>query len=392
MTWENIEAGELMARRNGSVDPAKFPDEQFELHSIPAFDAGRPEVLCGRDIGSAKQIVRPADVMISKIVPHIRRASVVGRSSGLRQIASGEWIVFRSERIFPHYLRHLLVSDRFNSQFMATVSGVGGSLLRARPAEVAKIKIPLPPISEQRRIAAILDKADALRAKRREAIAKLDQLLQSVFLDMFGDPVANPKAWPAVKVGDVFSSFVGGKNVECPEESTSPYRILKVSSVTSKVYRPEESKCAPEHFLPAPAAIVEDGDLLFSRANTTQLVAATAYVWSTPENIVLPDKLWKMRVAEHVGADVLFLWALFKNVSFREEVSKRSSGTSGSMKNIAKSKLVKVPMPLPPLSLQERFADITRAVERQRRALLIQADRQDTFFASLQHRAFSATL
>ena len=132
-----IEAGELMSRRNGSVNPAKFPNEEFELHSIPAYDAGTPEVLLGKNIGSSKQIVQPNDVMISKIVPHIRRASVVGPSLGRRQIASGEWIVFRSEKVVPSYLRHLLLCDEFHAEFMATVSGVGGSLLRARPAQVA---------------------------------------------------------------------------------------------------------------------------------------------------------------------------------------------------------------------------------------------------------------
>ena len=161
MSWPTVEAGTLMARRNGSVNPANYPDEIFELHSIPAFDAGKPEITCGKNIGSSKQIVQPNDVMISKIVPHIRRATVVGDVSDYRKIASGEWIVFRSDQFYPNYLRHFLISDIFHSQFMATVSGVGGSLLRARPAEVAKIKIPLPPLEEQRRIAAILDKAEA---------------------------------------------------------------------------------------------------------------------------------------------------------------------------------------------------------------------------------------
>ena len=59
-----------------------------------------------------------------------------------------------------------------------------------------KSKLPLPPLPEQRRIAEILDKADALRAKRRAALAQLDTLTQSIFLDMFGDPATNPKGWP----------------------------------------------------------------------------------------------------------------------------------------------------------------------------------------------------
>ena len=72
----------------------------------------------------------------------------------------------------------------------------GAAGQRRVPADfLASVQIPLPPLAEQKRIAGILDAADALRAKRREALAQLDTLLQSTFLDMFGDPVTNPKGW-----------------------------------------------------------------------------------------------------------------------------------------------------------------------------------------------------
>ena len=203
MKWNTISMGDIALRKGGSVDPKKHQDEVFELYSIPAFDSGAPEVVAGSAIGSSKKAVRPNDVMISRIVPHIRRACVVGPADGHRQIASGEWIIFRDKHIWPKYLRWLLVGDVFYSAFMRTVSGVGGSLLRARPAEVFKIQIPLPPLDEQKRIAGILDAADALRAKRREALAQLDTLLQSTFLDMFGDPVTNPMGWVETPFGDI---------------------------------------------------------------------------------------------------------------------------------------------------------------------------------------------
>jgi type I restriction enzyme S subunit len=83
--------------RTPSIDPASSPDEAFTLYSVPAFDAGTPDILAGRQIGSAKQVVQSDDVLLSRIVPHIRRAWVVNGAS-TRTIASGEWIVFRSER------------------------------------------------------------------------------------------------------------------------------------------------------------------------------------------------------------------------------------------------------------------------------------------------------
>ncbi len=116
-----VSAGDLMARRTRSVNPLQYPDEVFELHSIPAFDRGEPDIQAGSNIGSSKQVIQPGDVMISKIVPHIRRASIVGPAGQHRQIASGEWIVFRSDSIHPPYLRQFLVSDVFHRQFKATV-------------------------------------------------------------------------------------------------------------------------------------------------------------------------------------------------------------------------------------------------------------------------------
>ena len=231
MKWNMISTGDIALRKGGSVDPKKHQDEVFELYSIPAFDAGAPEVVAGSAIGSSKKAVQPNDVMISRIVPHIRRACVVGPAKGHRQIASGEWIIFRDERIWPKYLRWLLVGDVFHSAFMRTVSGVGGSLLRARPAEVFKIQIPFPPLDEQKRIAGILDAADALRAKRREALAELDTLLQSTFLDMFGDPVTNLMGWEVVRIEEV-GSVQGGLQVTSkrrPLPIERPY--LRVANV-----------------------------------------------------------------------------------------------------------------------------------------------------------------
>jgi type I restriction enzyme S subunit len=177
---------ELMVKRRGSVDPSKFPVETFELFSIPAFDTGEAVVISGSEIGSSKQNVEPGDLLLSKIVPHIRRAWVVTPLKGYRQIASGEWMIFKHSDAFPDYLRHLLTSDWFHPKLMNTVAGVGGSLVRARPSEIARIEIPLPPLAEQKRIAAILDKADAIRRKLQQSLRLSDDFLRSVFLDMFG--------------------------------------------------------------------------------------------------------------------------------------------------------------------------------------------------------------
>ena len=120
-----VQLGDLFLNKGGSVNPAKHPEETFEYYSIPAYDTGEPEIILGSGIGSSKKVFQPNDIILSRIVPHIRRCWVVGPDSGYRQIGSGEWITFRSEKIEPSYLKNYLMSNEFNAKFLKTIKGVG---------------------------------------------------------------------------------------------------------------------------------------------------------------------------------------------------------------------------------------------------------------------------
>src|SRR5690349_19288920 len=120
---EEIKLSSFMKTGTGSVDPSKFKEEVFELYSIPSYSEGKPEIVEGSKIGSLKKVVIENDVLLSRIVPHIQRCWIVGKRKKLRQIASGEWIIFDGSKINPKYLRHFLLSYGFHSQFMTTISG-----------------------------------------------------------------------------------------------------------------------------------------------------------------------------------------------------------------------------------------------------------------------------
>ena len=377
-----VPLGELMATKSGSVDPSKFQEEIFDLYSIPAYDRRESEVVAGREIGSAKQIVAPGDVLLSKIVPHIRRAWIVGRERGHRLIASGEWIVFRSELVHAEYLRQVLVGDPFHAQFMNTVAGVGGSLLRARPSHVAKIVIPLPPLAEQRWIAEVLDQAEALRAKRRAALAQLDSLTQSLFLDLFGDPATNLKGWPLqplIKVCSIDAPLV--------DPTREEFRGLLH-------YGPDRIERDTGELLPA-KTIAEDGQ--------------TSVKFLFDENSVLYSKirpnLNKVALTKGVGlcsADVYpvrvdssaftreFLWCLLRSrhfLSYAAEFSNRAN-----IPKINRDQFLGYMAICPPLELQREFARRVAAVERLKASQRAALAELDALFASLQHRAFRGEL
>ena len=388
MKWNMISTGDIALRKGGSVDPKKHQDEVFELYSIPAFDAGAPEVVAGSAIGSSKKAVQPNDVMISRIVPHIRRACVVGPAKGHRQIASGEWIIFRDERIWPKYLRWQLVGDVFHSAFMRTVSGVGGSLLRARPAEVFKIQIPLPPLAEQKRIARILDAADALRAKRREALAQLDTLLQSTFIDMFGDPVTNPMGWEMVNGGRVSRRLTVGIVVK----PASYYQPTGVPAIRSLNVRTNKIEIASLVYVSAEnnegrlkKTRVWKDDVLLVRSGqpgTAAVVPAELDGVNAIDILILtPD--------QHVSHPV-YLSNYFNSAGGKRMVLGAQRGQIQKHLNVGS--LRSAPIPLPPLDLQCRFSAIVESVECQKASQRAHLDELDTLFASLQSRAFRGDL
>lgn len=311
-----------------------------------------------------------------------------------RCIISPMYTVFRvDEAVFPLYIVRYLKSPEALSIYQDLGTG---SVHRRRAisfSRLGSIQIPLPPLPEQKRIAAILDAADAMRTKRRESLAQLDVFIQSTFLDMFGDPTTNPKGWNVKPLRHGVNSFEGGKNLMPTEdERTDGIRVLKVSAVTSGEYRPDESKSFSNDEIVPTHQIVRTGDLLISRANTAALVGAVCYVWKTNGLEMLPDKIWRFVWNQEKWIEPLFMLHMARSVYFREQLIQRATGTSGSMKNIGKSKMLEIPIPLPPLDLQRRFATIVEAVEKQKDRLRAHLAELDTLFASLQHRAFNGEL
>lgn len=384
----SIPLGDLMATKSGSVDPAKFAEEIFDLYSIPAFDRGEPEIVAGSAIGSAKLVVEPGDVLLSRIVPHIRRAWVVGKDHGRRIIASGEWIVFRSESANPDYLRQVLVGDPFHAQFMNPVAGVGGSLLRARPAHVAKVVIPLPPLAEQRWIAEVLDRAEALRAKRRAALAQIDSFTQSLFLDLFGDPATNPKGWPISLVADV----QGGLQVTRTRKNL-PHEVpyLRVANVYRGFLNLSEIKTIPATDAEVSRTRLVKDDLLIVERHANPAEIGRGALWDgSISGCIHQNHIIRARF---VSANVVPLYACkyLNSPSGRRHLLRAGKTTSG-LNTISVSEVRGTPVALPPVSLQSEFARRVTAVEKLKTAQRASLAELDSLFATLQHRAFRGEL
>lgn len=248
---------------------------------------------------------------------------------------------------FLYYLLRKLDLSR-----LRTATGVPGLTREDAYREM----IAVPPLNEQRRIVDLLSRAEGIVRLRREAEKKAAELIPALFLDMFGDPATNPKGWPIRTVAEFVTKFEGGKNIQAGSDGGSPYRILKVSAVTSGVYCEAESKPAPDGHIPPASHFVRAGDLLFSRANTEELVGATAIVDNTNGATLLPDKLWRFVWSEPVNP--AYMHALFQSRHVRRELGKLSTGTSASMRNISQGKLLGLSLPVAPYADQVVFGEL----------------------------------
>src|SRR5690606_29415613 len=170
---------------------------------------GARELACSEAPSRARQLVRVGDVLVSTVRPNLNGVALVPAELDGATASTGFCVLRpRAGQLDSRYLYQWVKSPRFVSDMVRKATGASYPAVSDRI--VCESKRPLPPLPEQRRIAEILDKADALRAKRRAALAQLDTLTQSIFLDMFGDPATNPKGWPRKELQDLFDIARGG--------------------------------------------------------------------------------------------------------------------------------------------------------------------------------------
>ncbi|WP_438465558.1 restriction endonuclease subunit S [Marinomonas sp. PE14-40] len=388
MSWPLVKLGSISVERGGSLNPEKFPDERFDLFSIPSYDIGVPEVLLGNEIGSSKKLVEPGDVLLSKIVPHIKRVWIVGKNRGRRQIASGEWIVYRTKKVDAEFLRFFLLSDAFRTRFMSTVKGVGGSLLRATPSQVNEFKLPLPLLETQKQIAAVLEKADQLRKDCQQMEQELNSLAQSVFIDMFGDPVTNPKGWETSSLKKLVSVLSGAT----PSKSNKKYWTGNYPWVSPKDMKVTEISDSIDHV----------SDLAFEETNLKQIsvnsilivvrgmiLAHTVPVAITRKNLAINQDIKALTVKNGSLSNEFLLWVLkIMHEKLLDIVSTAAHGT----KRIDMDDLLSLEIILPCADLQDKFIKVITSLNLLKENNMKESMLYKDNFNSLMQRAFKGEL
>lgn len=331
------------------------------------------------------------DVLLAKITPCMEngKASLVKGLPSKVACGSTEFHVLRPrEGTYPRYLFHAVWNQPFRNVAAKNMTGSAGQK-RVPRSFLESYRIPLPPLAEQKRIASILDKADGIRRKLQQSLRLSDDFLRSVFLDMFGDPVTNPKGWPVHKSGDLFAEKPRLGTTR-PATGTG-YLVVRVGEIGNE--QVDFSKCSrveqTEDELKRCRLL--KGDILIARAIGSRDQLGKCSFFAGHKEIVVGDS-HVMRLRPNTNkCDAYWLYFLLSSPSGKALLQSKGGATAVQF-NINGTQANDLDIPLPPLNLQSQFVNIANKARKEiERTSNMFADAV-TLFSSLQQRAFRGEL
>ena len=388
-----------------TTNPLNNRDATYELYSVPNYPLKKPEILKGGDIGSAKQLLQENDVLVCKINPRINRVWIVTRHTDHTIIGSSEWIPFRNNHIDSQYLCYYFQSPFFRTYMQSNLSGVGGSLTRAKPEFVKQYPIILPPLAEQKRIVERVEEifrlldtidqaqekysadAESLKAKlitagiqgklteqldsdgtaeelhqqiqeEKKKLIKEGKIKKEKPLPAIKDeeiPFEIPGNWKWVRLGSLLHGVTDGPHYSpkyidsgIPFISTRNIANGKLDFSSAKYISPELheelcKRCKPKK-----------GDVLYSKGGTTGIAVVN--------DSDIEFNVWVHVAVLSMGANVnsYYLAMALNSPHCYGQSQEYTKGTAN--RDLGLTRMVKITLPLPPLAEQKRIAEVLERV------------------------------
>lgn len=256
------------------------------------------------------------------------------------------------------------------------------------PKEIEDMIIFLPLLETQIKIAQILDQAQRLIDKRKEQIALLDELVQSVFYDMFGDPALNDKEWECGRISDIIVKTQYGTSTKA-NENEGEYAVLRMNNITYRgnwdfralKYVDLDEKDRKKY-------LVYKGEVLFNRTNSKELVGKTA-VYKREEPMAYAGYLVKATPNNRANGQFI---ASYMNTKYIKSLLFNMAKNIVGMANINAEEFKSIKVYIPPIELQNQFAEMVENIEKQKELLNKSLAELETNFHSLMQRAFRGEL
>jgi len=338
----------------------------------------------------ARQLVQTGDVLVSTVRPNLNGVAIIDASLDGATASTG-FCVLRpdEEKLDRAYLFHWVKTSEFISDMVRKATGASYPAVSDRI--VLESKISLPPIAEQKRIAAILDKAEELRGLRRKALGELDAIPQSIFLEMFGDPVTNPKGWETHLLGNLTVEGLQNGLYKTSSDYGEGTPILRIDAFyNGRVTKLDSLKRVRISLAEQETYGLQKDDIVINRVNSIEYLGKSALIPRLLEPVIFESNMIRFRLDRKYACPrfiVEFLQTPFIKSQIRTGTKDAVNQSSINQQDV-KAFQIRVP----PLPLQQEFARRVEAIEHLKTTHRESLAQLNALFASLQHRAFRGEL
>jgi type I restriction enzyme S subunit len=358
----------VVEARPGTLDPSAWPDDPFTYVDVAAIDNKRKAITGARTLkgaqapSRARRLIRAGDVLVSTVRPQLNAVALVPAPLDGEVASTGICVLRATPRVLPEYL-YFFVRSRLFVDALCRLSS--GALYPAvHDAQVLAQKLPLPDLATQRRLVDMLTSAQGAARLRRELREKALRLDAAVFLEVFGDPVANPQGLPEVALGELLAA--GPQNGLYKPQSAygSGTPIVRIDAFHDGQFR----DLAQLRRLRLDADelrryALAPGDILLNRVNSPEHVGKSAYVPALAESTVFESNMMRL-VADPARTHARYLFAALQTHRTRQHFRTHAKRAINQA-SLNQQDLKSVPVLLPPLAKQltfARYADASAAV------------------------------
>lgn len=372
------------------------PGADFTYLDIASIDRDEKRIVaptpipCAEAPSRARQLVETGDVLVSTVRPGLNAVALVPAELDGATASTGFTVLRpRVELLDSRYLFFWVRSPAFVSTMERLATGA--SYPAVSDALVKSSRLPLPSLPEQRRIAAILDEADGLRRKRREAHVLLDDLLRATFLDMFGDPLTNPREWELVRLDAataIASGVTKGRNFDGRATVMVPYmRVANVQDGHIRLDDVKEVEVLPDD---VERYRLEVGDVLLTEGGDPDKLGRGAVWYGAVDPCIHQNHIFRVRCDRRKVLPEYTSRILGSELGKRyfARAAKQTTGIA----SINMTQLRGAPLLLAPLALQREWDQFVEEHSRLRARVDERGSEIDRLFSSLLHRAFTGAL
>jgi len=370
--WEEVKLKDIAEYRRGSFPQPyglpKWYDEENGYPFVQVFDIDKNLRLKPQTKNKISEEAAQQSVFIGKGTLIVSIQGSIGRIA----ITQYDAYVDRTVLLFKRFLKPLnkiFFANALQCLFeIEKVRAPGGTIKTITKEVLSDFSINLPPLPEQKKIAEILGSVDDAIAKTEAVIAQTERVKQGLLQQLLTCGIGHtkfkqteigeiPESWEYIPLGNIIAELRAGVSVNSENrmKATNESGILKTSAVTYGCFLPQEHKTILEHELERAKVNPKQNSIIFSRMNTPTLVGASVYIEKDYPDLFLPDRLWLFVPQDCKEFNMHWLSYLLGAPFMRDIISGIATGTSGSMKNISKKKLLNLHIPLPNNEEQKRI-------------------------------------